>query len=67
MHTINGISASMASSMASAAPGGGTYITVAVAPVPFLALKEFFLNFFNKNSIQNVNYVKCYIILYELI
>ena len=57
----------MASSMASAAPGGGTYITVAVAPVPFLALKEFFLNFFNKNSIQNVNYVKCYIILYELI
>ena len=37
MHTINGTSASMASRIASAAPGGGTYITVAVAPVADLA------------------------------
>ena len=29
MHTINGISASNASKIAAAAPGGGTYITLA--------------------------------------
>lgn len=33
MHTISGISASIASRMAAAAAGGGTYITVASAPV----------------------------------
>ena len=37
MHTISGISASTASRMASAAAGGGTYSTVAVAPVAAFA------------------------------
>lgn len=37
MHTTNGISASIASLIAAAANGGGTYITVAEAPVCSLA------------------------------
>lgn len=37
MQTTSGISASTASRMAAAAPGGGTYITEAVAPVSFTA------------------------------
>lgn len=37
IQTISGISASIASMMALAAPGGGTYMTVASAPVADLA------------------------------
>lgn len=37
IHTIKGISASMASMIAEAAAGGGTYITEAVAPVSAFA------------------------------
>ncbi len=37
MHTTSGISASNASRIASAAPGGGTKMTLAFAPVAFTA------------------------------
>jgi hypothetical protein len=37
MHTTSSISASTASKIASAAKGGGTYITDALAPVAFFA------------------------------
>lgn len=40
MQTTKGISASIASLIAAAANGGGTYITVAEAPVCSLAYKD---------------------------
>jgi len=49
MHTTKGISASIASLMAAAANGGGTYITVAEAPVCSLAYSGH-----NKKDIQHL-------------